>query len=285
MKFVINNITSISKALTFLLFLQGSNAFAGKLNMSVDQAMVGEHRSEAAIKRNKYRHPKQTLAFFEVKHSMTVVEIWPSGGWYAEILAPYLRDKGAYYAAGFATSANRTPQWRKNMVKKLAKKFEEHPNHYDKTIVTELSIPERTAMAPEGSADRVLTFRNVHNWMKGEYAQGMFDAMFLALKPGGQLGLVEHRAKPGTSLKSMIKSGYVTEAHVIALAEKAGFKLLAKSEVNANSKDNANHPKGVWTLPPSLRLKEKDKEKYLSIGESDRMTLRFVKPATQQNGK
>jgi predicted methyltransferase len=124
----------------------------------------------------------------------------------------------------------------------------------------------------------VLTFRNVHNWMKGEYEDEVFAAMYKALKPKGILGMVEHRANEGTSLEAMIKSGYVTEAHVIALAEKAGFKLLDRSEVNANAKDTKDHPEGVWTLPPSLRLKEHDKEKYLAIGESDRMTLKFVKP-------
>lgn len=238
---------------------------------------IADHRSAKNISRNQYRHPKGTLAFFGLTSNMTAVEIWPGGGWYSEILAPVLKDDGQYYAAGFSLVAKRTPNWRKNYQNKFEKKLSQNPEIYGKTIVTDLSIPERPEIAPEGSADLVLTFRNVHNWMKGEYAQDVFNSMYKALKPGGSLGVVEHRAKPGTSLKDMISSGYVTEAHVIKLAENAGFKLEAKSEINANIQDTKNHPKGVWTLPPSLRLGEKDQEKYLAIGESDRMTLKFIK--------
>jgi predicted methyltransferase len=245
---------------------------------TVEQAMNADHRSPNNIARNQYRHPADTLAFFGLKADMTVVEIWPGGGWYSEILAPVLKDHGQYYAAGFSLIAERTPDWRKNYQRKFEEKLKQNPEIYGKTIVTDLSIPERTEIAPAGTADLVLTFRNVHNWMKGEYAQDVFDAMFKAVKHGGYLGVIEHRAKPGTSLEDMITSGYVTEAYVIKLANAAGFKLDAKSEVNANAKDSSQHPKGVWTLPPSLRLGEKDQAKYLAIGESDRMTLRFIKP-------
>jgi predicted methyltransferase len=245
---------------------------------TVEQAMNADHRSPNNIARNQYRHPVDTLTFFGLKADMTVVEIWPGGGWYSEILAPVLKDHGQYYAAGFSLIAERTPDWRKSYQRKFEEKLKQNPEVYGKTIVTDLSIPERTEIAPAGTADLVLTFRNVHNWMKGEYAQDVFDAMFKAVKHGGYLGVIEHRAKPGTSLEDMITSGYVTEAHVIKLANAAGFKLDAKSEVNANAKDSSQHPKGVWTLPPSLRLGEKDQAKYLAIGESDRMTLRFIKP-------
>jgi predicted methyltransferase len=245
---------------------------------TVEQAMNADHRSPNNIARNQYRHPADTLAFFGLKADMTVVEIWPGGGWYSEILAPVLKDHGQYYAVGFSLIAERTPDWRKNYQRKFEEKLKQNPEVYGKTIVTDLSIPERTEIAPAGTADLVLTFRNVHNWMKGEYAQDVFDAMFKAVKHGGYLGVIEHRAKPGTSLEDMITSGYVTEAHVIKLANAAGFKLDAKSEVNANAKDSSQHPKGVWTLPPSLRLGEKGQAKYLAIGESDRMTLRFIKP-------
>jgi predicted methyltransferase len=237
-----------------------------------------DHRSAKHIARNQYRHPAKTLAFFALKSDMTVVEIWPGGGWYTEILAPLLKDNGQYYAAGFSLVAKRTPDWRKNYQRKFEAKLKQDPEIYGKTIISDLSIPERPDIAPAGSADRVLTFRNVHNWMKGNYAQDVFNSMFKALKPNGILGVVEHRANPGTSLEDMISSGYVTEAHVIKLAETAGFKLDAKSEVNANAKDGKIHPKGVWTLPPSLRLGDKDRAHYLAIGESDRMTLKFVKP-------
>lgn len=244
---------------------------------SVQQIMVANHRSEKNIARNQYRHPDQTLEFFGLTPNMTVVEVWPGGGWYSEILAPALKEQGHYYVAGFSLIAERTPVWRKMYQVKFNEKLKHSPDVYGKTIVTDLSIPERPDIAPEGSADLVLTFRNVHNWMKGEYAQEVFDSMYKALKPGGILGVVEHRAKPGTSLQAMIDSGYVTEAHVIKLAEKAGFKLENKSEINANPIDSTLHPKGVWTLPPTLRLEDKDQDKYLEIGESDRMTLKFIK--------
>jgi predicted methyltransferase len=246
---------------------------------TVEQAMNATHRSPNNIARNQYRHPADTLAFFGLKADMTVVEIWPGGGWYSEILAPVLKVHGQYYAAGFSLIAERTPDWRKNYQRKFEEKLKQNPEVYGKTIVTDLSIPERTEIAPAGTADLVLTFRNVHNWMKGEYAQDVFNSMYKALKPGGLLGVVEHRAKPNTSLEEMITSGYVTEAHVIKLAKTAGFKLEARSEINGNAKDSSQHPKGVWTLPPSLRLGDKDRAKYLAIGESDRMTLKFVKPS------
>lgn len=247
--------------------------------------VAGPHRAASNVERNRYRHPVETLRFFGLDPSFTVVEIWPSGGWYTEILAPYLRNSGKYYAAGFALTAKRTPEWRKKVQKRFEAKLAERPALYDHVVVTELSIPERTEMAPKGSADMVLTFRNVHNWMAGDYAQAMFDAMFAALKPGGTLGVVEHRAKPGTSVPQMIKSGYVTEAYIKQLAERAGFEFVASSEVNANPKDNADHPAGVWSLPPTLRLGEADQAKYLAIGESDRMTLKFVKPTKRRRRK
>lgn len=255
-----------------------TTAFTFPFDKKIDKLIVGEHRSEHNIARNQYRHPKETLKFFEIKKNMTVVEIWPSMGWYTEILAPLLSKKGKYYAAGFSQDEKTSPAWRINYVKTLEEKLSVRPDLYGAVIVTELAPPEKVDIAPAASADRVLTFRNVHNWMKGDYADAVFTAMYKALKPGGILGVVEHRANEGTSLEDMIESGYVTESHVIALAEKAGFKLVARSEVNANALDTKDYSEGVWTLPPALRLKEQDKEKYLAIGESDRMTLKFVKP-------
>lgn len=237
------------------------------------------HRTPAYVARDIYRHPAETLEFFDVQASMSVGEIWPGGGWYSEILAPYLRDTGQYYAIGFSTKAARTPQWRKDMVTQLNAKFAAYPHIYDKAVVTGLAVPDDVEIAPAQSLDRVLTFRNVHNWMKGGYADGVFSAMFKALKPGGVLGVVEHRAAANTSYADMVKSGYVTEAEVIRLATQAGFVLQAKSEVNANTKDSKDHPKGVWTLPPSLRLGEQQREYYQDIGESDRMTLKFTRPS------
>lgn len=242
-------------------------------------------RSDGNRERDKYRHPAAVLQFFDVQPQMTIVEIWPATGWWTEILGPYTHDRGVYYAAGFSMTADREPQWRRDVQKDFAEKLERNPDVYDHIVMTELSVPERTTIAPPGSVDRVLTFRNVHNWMKGEYAEGVFAALYRALKPGGILGVVEHRAKPGTDLETMIRTGYVTEAYVIELAEKAGFTLQERSEINANKKDSADHPVGVWTLPPSLRycgnLPDEQQApcrlKYRAIGESDRMTLKFVK--------
>ena len=244
---------------------------------SLDAAIASADRTPAYVERDKYRHPKQTLEFFGLKPDQTVVEVWPSRGWYTEILAPYLRQRGQYYAAGFAISAEDTPKYQRDITVDLANKLAERPDLYSGVTVSELGKPDRwTACAP-GSADLVVTFRNVHNWLAGDFENEMFKAFYTALKPGGVLGVVEHRAKPGTSREQMKESGYVTEAYVIELAQKAGFKLEAKSEVNANPKDTKDHPEGVWTLPPSFALKDKDRDKYAATGESDRMTLRFVK--------
>ncbi len=271
--------------ITGLILIINSTSQAEMSGM-IQQAMVGDHREQVNISRNVFRHPVETLTFFGLKPEMTVVEIWPGGGWYTEILAPIMREQGIFYAAGFAMTADRTPNWRKDYHKKFTKKLEKAPAVYDHIVVTELGIPERTTMAPPGTADIVLTFRNVHNWLKGDYAEKMFEVMARALKPDGILGLVEHRAKPGTSIEEMKISGYMTEAHVIAMAEKAGFLLEEKSDINANRKDTANHPTGVWTLPPSLRhckkiedptTRDQCTKKYTTIGESDRMTLRFRK--------
>ncbi|HEY9135502.1 MAG TPA: methyltransferase [Pseudomonadales bacterium] len=245
---------------------------------SLSQIIEASHRSTENISRNSHRHPVETLKFFELERDMTVVEIWPgAGGWYTEILAPYLRDKGTLYAAHFA--ADSEVKFFRDSLDKFKQKTANDPTIYDKIILSELDAPRKVTLAPPGSADRVLTFRNVHNWLRqDENGYYVFKAMYEALKPGGILGVVEHRAPADFSLEDMQTSGYTTEAFTIALAERAGFKLLAKSEINANPKDNKHHPKGVWTLPPSLRLGDQDKEKYLAIGESDRMTLKFIKP-------
>ena len=255
--------------------------------MALIKAVTGESRSPNFILRNQARHPVDVLEFFAVEPNMTVAEIWPASGWWSEILAPYLKKDGLYYAVGYSLTAKRTPQWRKSSARELIQKFTDDPKNYAKVIVTSLSVPQDTIIAPPRSLDTVLTFRNVHNWMNGDYALEVFHAMFAALKHGGLLGVVEHRAEVGTDLDLMKLSGYVTEAYVISLAEAAGFELLAKSEINANRRDRKNHPAGVWTLPPSLRhcgtLKGKAESeqcmtKYRKIGESDRMTLKFIKP-------
>lgn len=239
-----------------------------------------EHRSHANRMRDEYRHPTETLAFFEVEPCQTVVEIWPGGGWYTEVLAPVLRSCGKLHAAHFSPSSD-VPYFR-NSLEKYKQKLAEQPRVYSAVVLSVLEPPKFTRMITPGAADRVLTFRNVHNWLKAGTAEQVFASSFEALKPGGIFGVVEHRARPGTDLETMIESGYVTEAKVIELAEQAGFQFVARSEINANPLDDTNHPEGVWTLPPTLRLGEQDKMKYLAIGESDRMTLKFIKPVADE---
>ncbi len=249
---------------------------SAEITNTEQEVNVDQHRSSENKARDVYRHPQQTLEFFSVKPTMTVVEIWPGGGWYSEILAPYLRDEGRLYAAHFSTNSN-VAYFTKSL-KSFIEKTAAQPEIYGKMILTELDPPAKVEIAPAGSADRVLTFRNVHNWMKSGTADAVFKAMYTVLKQGGMLGVVEHRDLAGREQDPKAQSGYVTEAYVIKLAEKAGFILLQKSEINANPKDTKDHPAGVWTLPPSLRLEDDNKATYLAIGESDRMTLKFVKP-------
>jgi predicted methyltransferase len=244
----------------------------------LDEILAGSHRDPKNAARDRYRHPKETLMFFGIQPDMTVVEVWPSAGWWTEILAPLLKDDGKYYAAWFATQWDKTPDFLKKREKEFDQMLAARPELYGKTIKTALFAPAFVEAAPKGSADMVLTFRNVHNWAKAGNADAMFKVFYDVLKPGGVLGVKDHRARPGTPFEDQIKSGYMTEDYVIETAQKAGFKLAGRSDVNANPKDTTDHPEGVWTLPPTLRMGDKDREKYLAIGESDRMTLKFVKP-------
>lgn len=245
---------------------------------ALQQAVANPLRNEANVARDQYRHPAETLNFFDVRSDAVVVEVWPGRGWYTEILAPLVAERGTLYAAHFPkdTAQKYFQRSRADFVQQL----QDNPDVYRgvKLIDFDPAAPAPDAAAPQGEADRVLTFRNVHNWMKAGSAEQAFKQFYQMLKPGGVLGVVEHRAKPGTSLEDMNSSGYVTEDKVIELAAQAGFVLEDRSEINANSKDSTSHPAGVWTLPPTLQLGEKDREKYLAIGESDRMTLRFRKP-------
>ena len=241
-------------------------------------ALASPARTPKFVARDVYRHPAETLRFFGLRPDQTVVEIWPGRGWYLEILAPYLRDRGKYYAAIEAPDVAGASKEAKDDAALLRQRIADDKAHCGKVIVTELQPPQLTEICPPGSADVVLTFRNVHNWIDKGDEQAQFQAFFKALKPGGVLGVVEHRAKPGISLEDMHKSGYVDEAYVKKLAAAAGFRFDAESPINDNPKDTKDYPEGVWALPPTLTLGDKDRAKYLAIGESDRMTLRFVKP-------
>jgi predicted methyltransferase len=245
---------------------------------SLAAAIASNSRTPKYAARDVYRHPLQTLQFFGLRPDQTVVEIWPGRGWYMEILAPYLRDHGRYYGAIEAPDVAGASQEAKDDAAFLRKRITDDPAHFGKVVITDLHPPQLTEICPPGTADLVLTFRNVHNWIDEGTQQQQFNTFFKALKPGGVLGVVEHRAKPGTSLEETKKSGYVDEAYVKKLATAAGFRFDAASAVNDNPKDTKDYAKGVWTLPPTLALGDKDRDKYLAIGESDRMTLRFVKP-------
>jgi len=235
---------------------------------ALKRALDSSSRPATDKDRDRYRHPFETLTWFGLKPDMTVVEIWPGGGWYTEILAPYLKQNGKLYAA--VAPGENTAAYRKKLAGDSA--------DYGKVVVTDLDPPAKLELAPPGSADMVLTFRNVHNWMRRGYAEEVFKAMYHALKPGGTLGIEEHRGDPARAQDPKAASGYVREDYVIKLAADAGFAFVGGSEINANPKDTKNYPQGVWTLPPTLRLKDVDRSKYEAIGESDRMTLKFVKP-------
>jgi predicted methyltransferase len=244
----------------------------------LDQVLSGPQRTDEERLRDQYRHPKETLLFFGAEPGMTIVEVWPGGGWYTNILAPFAnRDGGTYYAAGLDPSASERAA---TAVDNFKTKYAANPEVYGDVIVTVLG----QEIAPPGSADLILTFRNVHNWLFAGTADANFKAFYAALKPGGVLGVVEHRANPDIAAET--SDGYVREATVIALATAAGFELEASSEINANPKDTKDLPFGVWTLPPTRRSSavagasdpDFDRAKYDAIGESDRMTLKFRKP-------
>jgi len=257
-----------------------SSAFAHDHGESADvlqSVLAGDHRSDKNKARDQYRHPLETLTFFGIEPDMTVVEISPGGAaWYTEVLAPYLKDKGEFYAAGA------DPESSIEYFQKTAKKFKDKMQSndvYSNVKTVPFAPPQKTEIAPAGTADRVLTFRNIHNWMSNGTTDDVYAAMYKVLKPGGILGVVEHRGNPKVAQDPKAGSGYVNQDVAIAQAEKAGFQLVETSEINANTKDDKDHPAGVWTLPPRLKLEGQDKDKYLAIGESDRFTLKFIKPA------
>jgi len=236
--------------------------------------LAAPHRSPTNVARDPFRHPSGTLSFFGIREDSVVVEILPgSAGYYMEILAPFLKDQGLYIAAG--RDATAAPQYLADHQKLLAR-LNAEPKLYGKVKVTQFNAGLHD-IAPPGSADFVLTFRNLHNWVERNEAEGALSAIHKALKPGGVLGVVDHRGRTDMTQEAQMKSGYVRQDYAVALIEKAGFKLAGASEVNANTRDTKDHPAGVWTLPPTYRLKDQDRAKYQAIGESDRVTLKFVK--------
>jgi predicted methyltransferase len=254
--------TLLTAALLAALPLSGALA----KDAALAKAVASEHRSPNLVERDKYRHPQEVLEFAGIKPTMTVVEVSPGGGYWTEILGPYLKDKGTYYTA---VSARAMENWNKKLADNKA--------HWGDVKVTEFGRGSYD-IAPAGSADLVITSRNVHNWMGQGFSEEAFGAFYKALKPGGTLSVEEHRAPADQPQDPKAANGYVREDHTIALAEKAGFKLVARSEALANPKDTKDWPKGVWTLPPTLQLGEQDRAKYQAIGEADNFLLKFQKP-------
>ncbi|WP_062764031.1 class I SAM-dependent methyltransferase [Sphingopyxis terrae] len=240
---------------------------------AIAAAVAAPTRTPANVARDAARHPTETLAFFGVKPGDTVVELWPGGGWYTEILAPLTQSGGGtlYAAAPWERGLNTVRKWQ-----------EAKPDAYGAVKLAEFPATGAGPKVPDGSADVVLTFRNVHNWRFGgmDKTAEAFQQIYAMLKPGGVLGVVDHRLPEAMDSALEEKSGYMKRSSIVAFAEAAGFKLAGESEVNANPRDTHDYEKGVWSLPPTLTNKDVDREKYVAIGESDRMTLKFVKPAS-----
>jgi len=264
-------------ALSALSLLAGLSGTA-HADDALKAAVAGSQRTPAFVARDVWRHPVETLGFMGITPSMTVVEISPGAGWYTEILAPYLRDKGQLILA--ASDPASSSEYARRGAERLKKKLEAQPAVYDKVKLGVFEPPAKLNYAPAGSVDMVLTFRNVHNWAaEGDpVTKAVFQSMYDALKPGGVLGVVDHRLPPNRQLDPKFESGYVHVAYVLRIAQSVGFKLQDQSEINANPKDTADHPGGVWALPPTYANKDKDRVRFETIGESDRMTLKFVKP-------
>lgn len=262
-------------AATFIsvaLMSSAGTAAAQTEDAALRAALTGAHRSERFIKRDAARHPYEELRFFGITPQSTVIEIWPGGGYWTEILAPYLRDHGTYYvaveASGDAPTAVSTA---------FRDKLQSNPAIYGRITLTELGSPGQV-LAPDNSADLILTFRNLHNWLKQGNASEILAKFYKALKPGGILGIEDHRGQRDRTQDPKALDGYVRQDYAIALVESVGFHFVAASEINANPKDTADWPKGVWTLPPSFALGDTDRERYAAIGEADNFVLKFQRP-------
>jgi predicted methyltransferase len=273
----------------FVVLLSAVASWASDLPIEarIERAMLGDHRSEANRARNVYRHPVGTLTFLGLQDGMNVMEIWPGGGWYTEVLAPVIRHNGQFIVAGYDTDVPDQPQYRYRLQAGLLDKFSAQPEVYDQVVVVPFSPPASASLGAADSIDLILTFRNTHGWISDGVAEAVFAEFARVLKPGGILGVVQHRAAVNADPVQSAETGYVPEAAVVELARKAGLYLEARSEVNANTRDSKDYAGGVWTLPPSLDscqgLEPEGEiaacnERYSAIGESDRMTLRFRKP-------
>jgi predicted methyltransferase len=250
----------------------GYTAAAAVTDSALTAAVASPARSAAAVARDKVRHPVEELTFFGISPKLNVVELWPGGGYWTDILGPYLAPSGHYTVALPPASDAENSSVVRFRARIAAEKGRLGTIH-ESTLG-----PDHFEIAPPGSADLVLTFRNLHNWMNDGYAAQALAACFTALKPGGILGIEEHRGRNDIPQDPKAESGYVRQDYAIALAKKAGFVLVASSEIDANPRDTKDWPKGVWTLPPTLAMGDKDRDKYIAIGEGDNMVLKFQKP-------
>ena len=255
--------------------------------ISLEEAANGAWRAEGNADRNQYRHPVETLEFFGVEPTDTVIEVWPGGGWYTEIIAPFLKGQGTYIAAGPDPASS---DYAQRAYDNFSNRFMYDADNYGTVEFVALSRDTGPLMADGECADVILTFRNIHNWMSGQYADKMFSDMYEALCPGGTLGVVEHRLNSADTQAPGAPSGYVHEDYARQMAEDAGFIFVESSEINANPLDTKDHPGGVWNLPPNLRSTDANREEienydasvFEAIGESDRMTLMFRKPTAEE---
>ena len=266
-------VTRCIPALAAWMLAASALAAAPAPDAALQSAVAGHARTPAFIARDRARHPLEELTFFDLKPTMTVVELWPGGGYWTEILAPYLAAHGHYTAAlpvkGDKEDDAGTKRWHAHLA--------EQPERYH-AVHESLLGKGHFEIAPPGSVDLVLTFRNLHNWMDAGFADEALAACFKALKPGGVLGIEAHRGRTDKPQDPKAPTGYVREDYAIELAKKAGFELVDKSEINANPKDTKDWVDGVWTLPPTLSQKDKDRERYVAIGEADNFVLKFRKP-------
>ena len=275
-KFIIPVLTAAS-----IFSAQFVSAMDAELVARLEASSQGDHRSDKNKARNVYRHPIETLDFFGLEPSMTILEIGPGGRWYTEVIAPAMRDTGVYIAGSYDVEVEGQPKYRYRQHQALLDQIKNQPDLYGQIKVASYSPPESRSLWQENSVDMVVTFRSSHGWVREGMIDDVYSDFFKVVKPGGVLGVVQHRAPDGGDDVAWAKKGYVSEARVIRAAEKAGFVLDAKSEINANPKDLKDHDEGVWRLPPTLGLGDQDREKYIAIGESDRMTLRFRKRASK----
>ena len=263
---------------SLISFLLLSVTFAGCAEQqgdALEEAIASGHRDAKNVARDVYRHPKETLSLFGIKPDMHVLEILPGGGWYTEILAPYLKANGQLAVASFGEE--HPVEYLRNIHIGLMKKFDDQPEIYADVMRGVFKREGYLDDFEDASLDMVVTFRNTHNWIRFGGVEDIYQSFYRVLKPGGILGVVQHRAEAGSDAKETAERGYVPERYLIKLLESIGFELVGKSEINANPKDTKDYPEGVWTLPPSYELGEKDKARYTAIGESDRMTMKFIK--------